>query len=333
MANEFFVRKGLAIATSSVATASGASQSTKYLVIGEDNIVRWASASSAVSATPSFQQVTDVNNITTHQVISRSGFDTTPIGALDTISYIGAMSISGGGGTTYKGLIVLKENGDGSGNDVFLTTESLSANRSISLPDKNGIIALTTDIPVIASPAFSFQINNGNSTAGLTSFGVAQFSSNSLHFNNSSIYLSGTSSVNNTLIGFGAGRSMTTGSSNTFMGASAGFAKTTGLRNTYIGDSAGSSNMIGSNNVFIGSSTGLRSGTGSNNTFIGAFVGTASIEYNNTIAIGSYASPTADNQLVIASSEYPIGTASSAVFSHFLNTKINGIDVKIPIYL
>ena len=238
MANEFFVRKGLAIATSSVATASGASQSTKYLVIGEDNIVRWASASSAAAA-------------------------------------------------------------------------------SIA----------------VASPAFSFQINDGNSTAGLTSFGVAQFSSSSLHFNNSSVYLSGTSSLNNTLIGFGSGRSMTTGSSNTFMGASAGFAKTTGSRNTYIGDSAGSSNMIGNNNVFIGSSTGLRSGTGSNNTFIGAFVGTASIEYNNTIAIGSYASPTADNQLVIASSEYPIGTASSAVFSHFLNTKINGIDVKIPIYL
>jgi hypothetical protein len=27
-----------------------------------------------------------------------------------------------------------------------------------------------------------------------------------------------------------------------------------------------------------------------------------------------------------------IGTASSGVFSHFLNAKINGIDVKIPIY-
>jgi hypothetical protein len=216
MANEFFVRKGLAIATSSVATASGASQSSKYLVVGDDNIVRWASASSVA----------------------------------------------------------------------------------------------------VASPAFSFQINNGNSTAGLAAFGVAQFSSNSLHFNNSSAYLSGTSSTSNTLIGFGSGASMSTGSNNTFMGASAGSANTIGFNNTYIGSFAGG---------------GL--GTGSNNTFIGAFAGTASIGYNNVIAIGSYASPTADNQLVIASSQYPIGTASSGVFSHFLNTNINGVDVKIPIYL
>ena len=221
MANEFFVRKGLAIATSSVATASGVTQSSKYLVVGDDNIVRWASASSAAAASV-----------------------------------------------------------------------------------------------VVASPAFSFQINDGNSTAGLTSFGVAQFSSNSLHFNNSSVYLSGTSSVNNTLIGFGSGASMSTGSNNTFMGAS-----------------AGSANTIGFNNTYIGSFAGGNLGTGSNNTFIGAFAGTASTGYNNTIAIGSYASPTSDNQLVIASSQYPIGTASSGVFSYFLNTKINGVDVKIPIYL
>ena len=223
MANEFFVRKGLAIATSSVATASGATQATKYLVLGNDSIVRWATAGSAAAAVASI---------------------------------------------------------------------------------------------TVASPAFSFQINDGNSTAGLTSFGVAQFSSRSLHFNNSSIYLSGTSSVNNTLIGFGSGASMSTGSNNTFMGASAGGANTIGFNNTYIGSFAGG-NL----------------GTGSNNTFIGAFAGTASTGYNNTIAIGSYANPTADNQLVIASSEYPIGTASSAVFLYFLNTKINGIDVKIPIYL
>jgi len=221
MANEFFVRKGLAIATSSVATASGASQSSKYLVVGDDNIVRWASASSAAAASVA-----------------------------------------------------------------------------------------------VASPAFSFQINNGNSTAGLTAFGVAQFSSNSLHFNNSSAYLSGTSSTRNTLIGFGSGASMSTGSNNTFMGAS-----------------AGSANTIGFNNTYIGSFAGGNLGTGSNNTFIGAFAGTASIGYNNVIAIGSYASPTADNQLVIASSQYPIGTASSGVFSHFLNTNINGVDVKIAIYL
>ncbi len=45
MANEFYVRKGLAIATASVATASGPTQATKYLVVGDDNIVRWATAS------------------------------------------------------------------------------------------------------------------------------------------------------------------------------------------------------------------------------------------------------------------------------------------------
>ena len=53
MANEFYVRKGLAIATSSIATASGATQATKYLVVGDDSVIRWATASvtSGVSGT------------------------------------------------------------------------------------------------------------------------------------------------------------------------------------------------------------------------------------------------------------------------------------------
>jgi hypothetical protein len=45
MANEFYARKGLAIATASVAFASGPTQNTKYLVLGDDAIVRWATAS------------------------------------------------------------------------------------------------------------------------------------------------------------------------------------------------------------------------------------------------------------------------------------------------
>jgi hypothetical protein len=104
-----------------------------------------------------------------------------------------------------------------------------------------------------------------------------------------------------------------------------------GCGNIFIGRESGRLKSSGNDNVFIGNSTGRNNTTGLNNTFIGAFVATAS-NYSSTIAIGAYAKPTSNNQLVIASEEAPIGTASSGVFSHFLNTKINGIDVKIPIY-
>lgn len=106
-------------------------------------------ASIPTPASPSLQQVTDVNNLTNNPIISKVGFETIIDGETEDISFIGAMSINVGGIISNKGLITLRENGNGSGSSVFLTTESLSLDRSITLPNKSGIIALTSDVPSV----------------------------------------------------------------------------------------------------------------------------------------------------------------------------------------
>jgi hypothetical protein len=117
-------------------------------------------ASIPTPASPSLQQVTDVNNLTNNPIISKVGFETITDGETEDISFIGAMSINVGGIISNKGLITLRENGNGSGNSVLLTTESLSADRSITLPNKSGIIALTSDVaPAVTTT--SQLTNNG----------------------------------------------------------------------------------------------------------------------------------------------------------------------------
>jgi hypothetical protein len=117
-------------------------------------------ASIPTPASPSLQQVTDVNNLTTNPIISKVGFETITDGETEDISFIGAMSINVGGIISNKGLITLRENGIGSGSSVFLTTESLSLDRSITLPNKSGIIALTSDVaPAVTTT--SQLTNNG----------------------------------------------------------------------------------------------------------------------------------------------------------------------------
>ena len=102
--------------------------------------------------------------------------------------------------------------------------------------------------------------------------------------------------------------------------------------NTFIGQETGQCKLSGNENVFIGYQSGQKNITGCKNTFIGSCTAITGSGISESIAIGYGAAPTANNQLVIASNLATIGTASSGVFSHFLNAKINGIDMKIPLY-
>ena len=146
-------------------------QDTDVLPIVNGNQTRKVSisqikASIPTPASPSLQQVTDVNNLTNNPIISKVGFETIIDGETEDISFIGAMSINVGGIISNKGLITLRENGNGSGNSVLLTTESLSADRSITLPNKNGIIAMTSDVPLVDA------IPTDSSTNAVSSNGV-----------------------------------------------------------------------------------------------------------------------------------------------------------------
>jgi hypothetical protein len=76
---------------------------------------------------------------------------------------------------------------------------------------------------------------------------------------------------------------------------------------------------------------GYNNCTGKNNVFLGICAGFSG-NFNNSIAIGAYAQPNANGQLALASSLLPLGTSSAGTFSFFLNARINGIDLKIPLY-
>ncbi|GAB4051816.1 hypothetical protein [Spirosoma litoris] len=84
-----------------------------------------------------------------------------------------------------------------------------------------------------------------------------------------------TSGSLNSFFGVDAGEFTTTGSANTFIGRSAGLANTTGYSNVFIGTLAGQTNTGGSSNVFSGYQAGNFNTTGSSNLFDGYQAGYA----------------------------------------------------------
>ena len=117
---------------------------------------------------------------------------------------------------------------------------------------------------------------------------------------------------------------------NTYLGFRSGYSGTQSDNNTFVGSCAGYNNRV-DNNTFVGFCSGSSNITGNSSTYIGSNSGSVG-SYSGSIAIGACAQPTANNQLVIASSQFPIGTASSGSFTYFLNVKLNGVDFKIPLY-
>ncbi len=83
-----------------------------------------------------------------------------------------------------------------------------------------------------------------------------------------------TTGIQNTVIGWVAGKSNTTGVYNTFVGGFAGNANTIGEQNTFIGLAAGEANTSGGYNTFIGSDAGVYNDIGTENSFLGMECGT-----------------------------------------------------------
>jgi hypothetical protein len=93
-------------------------------------------------------------------------------------------------------------------------------------------------------------------------------------------------SVNNSLIGQQAGKSITTGVFNSFMGYQAGMSTTTGSENVFIGYKSGALNINGTDNVFIGDSAGVSNTSGNTNILIGNYAGMKNIFGANNVYIG-----------------------------------------------
>ncbi len=109
----------------------------------------------------------------------------------------------------------------------------------------------------------------------------------------------------NTLIGYQAGFSNTSGLGNTFLGAQTGYSNTTGFSNVAVGRQAGYKSITGHNivavgdsagynntasdNLFVGSKAGLANTTGGSNTFIGYRAGGTNATGEGNTLLGSYA--------------------------------------------
>lgn len=92
--------------------------------------------------------------------------------------------------------------------------------------------------------------------------------------------------MENTFLGYEAGKLNTIGYRNTYIGFRAGIGSTQAHSNICIGYFAGSSNTSGFNNVFIGNSAGFES-YGTSNTFLGHASGNNTTDGNSNTFVGA----------------------------------------------
>jgi hypothetical protein len=93
----------------------------------------------------------------------------------------------------------------------------------------------------------------------------------------------------NAILGYQAGKELTSGSYNTFIGYHAGMMNTEGYMNEFIGYEAGTNNLNGNWNTFLGMQSGQDNTSGSGNIFIGTGSGKSNTTGFGNINIGSSA--------------------------------------------
>lgn len=155
------------------------------------------------------------------------------------MSQAGALSGSGGGGTTVQTI-----NGDtGSVTGPIVTFTGVNAGASIRFSGSGTTMSLNaTD----ANNNTFLGLLSGNTTVtGQQNTGIGEAAALGL-----------TSGGQNTIVGAAAGGSLTTGSTNSFFGFAAGGQLTTGGNNTLLGAQAGNNLKTGTANILIGRQAG-----------------------------------------------------------------------------
>ena len=147
--------------------------------------------------------------------------------------------------------------------------------------------------PVLRAGPFGLSV-------GLASGPVnGQFVSNSF-FGNGAGRNNEAPTYDNTLIGYNAGDSITTGFANTFVGSRTGGAITIGANNTFLGATTGQRLVTGSGNTFIGAASDFLTSdaVGTANTLLG-FVTKSASGLNRATAVGSLATVTRSDSIVL----------------------------------
>lgn len=138
----------------------------------------------------------------------------------------------------------------------------------------------------------------------------------------------------NTYIGYRSGNEAWNGGSNTAVGSEShkSVFNSNAQNNVAVGKNALLAVSNGSNNVALGASAMQNITTGNNNIFIGN-AADALGGITGTIVIGSEAQASADNQLVIGSGSYPVGTftAYTGAAAETWEIIVNGNPVKLMV--
>lgn len=120
------------------------------LYVCTDNTDETAVWELQIAGNQSLQDVTTIGNITTTEIISESGLIINSADIPDSAAYLaklGIFSILQSGTLRYGGSFELREtSADGSGNIALVLPSALTADRVLYLPNKNGTLAVTTDL-------------------------------------------------------------------------------------------------------------------------------------------------------------------------------------------
>ena len=158
-----------------------------------------------------------------------------------------------------------------------------------------------------------------------TSMGFGTLAGNKTGKNNIALgnyTLSQTTTSDNIAIGYNSMVNNFLGEKNISIGTDTMISNKKGNHNTTLGHETGYSNQDGNNNTFIGYHSGYSNQNGNNNTFIG-YNTNSNGDYSNSTAIGSNATVSADNQIVIGTSDDTIKIPGTIEIDNAFNNDVS----------
>lgn len=210
---------------------------------------------------------------------------------------------------------------------LFLPTQTTFPG---SLVVGNGGALLTTSAPwpddPLAWEANGSVAGQGNTLIG-SGAGTSLTSGNGNTFVGYGAGRDATIATQSTFIGWNAGKLTTSAYHNTYIGVGAGENQTSGNYNTYVGTDVALTKVSGGNNAYFGTSAGAADQTGIGNTFLGSSTGGTAGNYNLFAGISAGATNAADQNLALgpfALTKTTSGTLNLAIGYESLRDNVTG---------
>ena len=165
-----------------------------------------------------------------------------------------------------------------------------------------------------------YSLNTANTSMGFGTLAGNEIGKNNIALGNYT--LSQTIASDNIAVGYNSLVNNYRGDKNISIGTDSMLNNYDGTHNTTLGHETGYSNQDGNNNTFIGYHSGYSNVNGNNNTFIG-YNTNSNGEYSNSTAIGSNATVSANNQIVIGTSNDTIKIPGTIQIDNAFNNDVS----------